>query len=319
MSTAYPRCVLSGRDSGGTQSAGPPMRQPPRDIRKCTHADVTFYNMKKTLFIAVAAMMMASCNNSPKVERTVEELNTWNESFVEEVQNKLAEMDSTLAEDVKEEKMIAYNDEAFEKYAAHLKAVLFENKGNEVSMEAFKMIYSALDESELDDALALLEGEYGSDQMVQAIKANLAAKKATAEGQKFTDFEVAQNPEKPEELTKFSEYVGNGKYVLVDFWASWCGPCKREIPNIKSVYEKYHGDNFDVLSVAVWDDPKASVDTAAAYGVNWNHIVNAQRIPTEIYGIQGIPHIILVGPDGTILKRDLRGDDIEKAVAECLK
>lgn len=319
MSTAYPRCVLSGRDSGRDSPRRPSMRFPLWNIRKCTYEDVTFYNMKKTLFIAVAAMMMASCNNSPKVERTVEELNAWNDSFVEEVQNKLAEMDSTLAKDVKIEKMTAYNDEAFEKYAAHLKAVLFENKGNEVSMEAFKMIYSALDNTELDDALVLLEEEYGSDQMIQAIKANLGAKKATAEGQMFTDFEVAQNPEKPEELTKFSEYVGNGKYVLVDFWASWCGPCKREIPNIKNVYEKYHGDNFDVLSVAVWDDPKASVDTAAAYGVNWNHIVNAQRIPTEIYGIQGIPHIILVGPDGTILKRDLRGEDIEKAVAECLK
>ena len=93
---------------------------------------------------------------------------------------------------------------------------------------------------------------------------------------------------------------------------------KKEIPNIKRVYEKYAGENFDVLSVAVWDDPQASVDTAAAYGVNWAEIVNAQKIPSDLYGIEGIPHIILFGPDGTILKRDLRGSSIEKEVAACL-
>ena len=127
----------------------------------------------------------------------------------------------------------------------------------------------------------------------------------------FTDFDV--------DGVKLSDYVGKGKYVLVDFWASWCGPCKREIPNIKKVYEKYAGDDFDVLSVAVWDKPQASVDTAKAYGVSWNEIINAQTVPTELYGVQGIPHIILFGPDGTILKRDLRGDDIEKEVAKYVK
>ena len=106
--------------------------------------------------------------------------------------------------------------------------------------------------------------------------------------------------------------------MLVDFWASWCGPCKREIPNIKSVYEQFKGENFDVLSVAVWDDPKATADTAAAYGVNWNQIVNAQKIPSDLYGIEGIPHIILFGPDGTIVKRNLRGEKIAAEVAACL-
>ena len=126
----------------------------------------------------------------------------------------------------------------------------------------------------------------------------------------FTDFEVNG--------VKFSDYIGKGKYVLVDFWASWCGPCKREIPNIAAVYKKYAGENFDVLSVAVWDKVEDTKAAAKEHGVVWNQIVDAQRVPTDIYGIQGIPQIMLFGPDGTILKRDLRGEGIEAAVKEAL-
>ena len=115
---------------------------------------------------------------------------------------------------------------------------------------------------------------------------------------------------------KFSDYIGKGKYMLVDFWASWCGPCIREIPNIINVYDKYAGDKFDILSVAVWDELSETKRMANNLGIKWNQIVNAGSIPTDLYGIDGIPHIILFGPDGTILKRSLRGDDIEAEIAK---
>lgn len=140
---------------------------------------------------------------------------------------------------------------------------------------------------------------------------------STEEGAMFTDFEIAQPDGK---VARLSDYVGKGKYILVDFWASWCGPCKREIPNIKAAYEKYKGDKFDVLSVAVWDKPEDTAKAAAEHGVVWNQIVDAQKVPTDIYGIDGIPHLILFGPDGKIVKRGdaLRGPGLEETLSKIL-
>ncbi len=183
-----------------------------------------------------------------------------------------------------------------------------ENKDNIVGAYVLRVMQYDLEPAQLDSMLNLLDPSLAETQVVSRMRAAVDAKNNTAEGRMFTDFDI--------DGVKLSDYVGKGKYVLVDFWASWCGPCKREIPNIKNVYTKYAGKDFDVLSVAVWDQPQASVDTAKAYGVNWNEIINAQTVPTELYGIQGIPHIILFGPDGTIIKRDLRGEGIEEEVAK---
>ena len=128
--------------------------------------------------------------------------------------------------------------------------------------------------------------------------------------EKFIDFEV--------DGVKLSDFVGNGKVVLVDFWASWCGPCKAEIPYIAAVYEKYHGDDFDVVSVAVSDKPEDTAAAAAEHGVVWNQIVNTGDVAAKAYDIQFIPYIILVSADGTILEKNLRGEAIESAVRKAL-
>jgi thiol-disulfide isomerase/thioredoxin len=147
-----------------------------------------------------------------------------------------------------------------------------------------------------------------SDYRIQERFERLMSCPLSDEGDMFLDFAVEYNGK----TTRLSDYVGKGKYVLADFWASWCGPCRSEIPNLIAAYERYKNKDLVVLGVAVCDKPEDTMQAIKDLSIPYPQIINSQEIATDLYGINGIPHIILFAPDGKILKRGLRGENIEK-------
>lgn len=144
-----------------------------------------------------------------------------------------------------------------------------------------------------------------------------ANQKKTAVGQFFVDIN-AKTPDGKE--VKLSDYVGKGKYILVDFWASWCGPCRKEAHDVlKPLYEQLKGnDKFELLGVGVWDKPENLAAAIEKDGNDWPQIFANGMEPMDLYGFNFIPMIILFAPDGTIMQRNLRGDTLINTVTTAL-
>lgn len=205
--------------------------------------------------------------------------------------------------------------EALQKeYEAIPKKAYEENKGSILGLYYFLQLAYDMDLAQLDAAIAA-DKMLGESKRVQAIRSNLLAKAETSEGKHYKDFTVTYNGKQE----KLSDYVKPGRYTLVDFWASWCGPCIRQTKVIKELYAKYKDKGLDVVGVAVWDEPDNTLKAIKSHGLDWPCIINAQTVPTDIYGISGIPCILLINPEGIIVSRDKQSqaliDDVDKAMA----
>lgn len=208
-------------------------------------------------------------------------------------------------------------------YKARQKQIMQSQMSNDEKMKAAETLYNDVAQKS-GDGMTVAEMDELLDGAVQWIKESNAvasykqkalSMEKTAPGQMFTDFSVKMSNGK---TVKLSDYVGKGDYVVLDFFASWCGPCRREMPTLKGIYEKYNGKGLKVVGLAVWDEPADTKKCVKELALPWTIIDNAQSEATEIYGVSGIPHIIVFAPDGTILARDLRGNDLAAKVDELL-
>ena len=138
-------------------------------------------------------------------------------------------------------------------------------------------------------------------------------------GQQFTDLEMA---DADGNMHKLSEYVGNGRWLFVDMWASWCGPCRGEMPNVVAAYEKFHDKGFDIVGLSLDNKKEPWLKAVEDLKMPWTQLSDLkgwQSIVTEVYKVWSIPDNLLIDPQGKIVARGLYEEGLEAKLAEVLK
>ena len=225
--------------------------------------------------------------------------------------------DKNLDDKAKEEAQEKIVNEFYGKIKPLAEADLKEHSNDAIGLIALQNLLGmegvtvAKAEALLQQAGDRLRAEESITKMVERLR----RVEATQAGAQFVDFEGVDDANK---AVRLSDYVGKGHYVLVDFWASWCGPCRREIGHLKKVRDAYTDKGLVILGTVVWDEMEDHLKAMKELEITWPQIFNKAEA-TELYGIAGIPQIILFDPAGKIVARDLRGEEINKLLDKALQ
>ena len=164
--------------------------------------------------------------------------------------------------------------------------------------------------TEITELVTKTAEKFPAHTALQAVKKNLPSSKAT-------DFTQPDVNGQPVSLSQFK-----GKYVLVDFWASWCQPCRKENPNIVKNYNQFKDKNFTILGVSLDQNKDAWLKAIQQDGLTWTHVSDLKFWSNEaaaLYGVQSIPYNVLVDPQGNIVAENLHGQELEQTLSKVLQ
>jgi thiol-disulfide isomerase/thioredoxin len=153
------------------------------------------------------------------------------------------------------------------------------------------------------------------EQVAAQSKSKLIQKELTV-GKKFPDFEEKDLQGNPLSIANYK-----GKVVLVDFWATWCGPCIRELPNVLKAYEKHPPNRFEIVGISLDQDKTKLANFIESKGMKWPQYFDGKGWGNKLagkYGVNSIPATYLLDGEGKIIAKNLRGDDLEETVAKSL-
>ena len=205
--------------------------------------------------------------------------------------------------------------------AANVARFIKSNPSTLVADLVFSMYYSLLGEKDMGEVSALLSKNSPQLPGYVATMANLEAERrrsGLSQGGVFIDFSL---PDMDGKMVKVSDVVKANKATLIDFWASWCGPCRAEMPVVKRAYDFFKSKGFEVVGVSLDGNRQSWVKAIETLGLNWIHISDLkgwQCSAAQLYGVHSIPSSVLVDSEGKVIAKDLRGEQLIQVLLKVL-
>ena len=196
---------------------------------------------------------------------------------------------------------------------------LTKNINNKIGECFVGDITRRLEPDEIEKLLALANEETLNSERFITVAERLKIAKTVAIGQPFVDLEM---PNPQGKMIKLSDYAGKGKYVLVDFWASWCKPCREEMPTLVELYKKYKNKKFEIVGVSFDRDKEKWLNGIAELNITWVQMSDIKYWQSEgakLYNVLGIPHTVLIDPKGIIIEKNLLGNALKNKLEELIK
>jgi thiol-disulfide isomerase/thioredoxin len=207
----------------------------------------------------------------------------------------------------------SYSDKGQKKVKELTSGYVSKNAGSEFAADLVLRFSRSLGYNWTNDNYNMLSDDLKQSKKGQRIHELMGSFGSTKIGSYVFDFSQKDRFDSTFNLSSL-----RGKYVLIDFWASWCGPCRKENPNVKKVYEKYHANGFEVVGVSLDNDGKKWKDAIEKDGLPWIHISDLKGWDNELavyFHVNGIPTNILIDTEGKIIATDLRGSALERKIA----